>query len=44
MLDNFYLASHQLFSYHVIMAAEFEKFEISPGRVFPLKFRKSQRI
>ena len=31
VLVNFYLDFHKFFSYHVIMAANFEKIFISPG-------------
>ena len=42
ILVNFYLTSHYFFSYHVIMAANFENDLISPD--FPKNFRKSHQI
>ena len=39
---NFYLTSHYLFSYHVIMAANLKKFLISPD--FPVNFRKCAKF
>ena len=42
MLVNFYLTSHLLFSYHVIMAANVENFLISAD--FSINFRKNRQI
>ena len=42
VLVDFTLTSQQLFSSHVTMAANFEKFLISPG--FMLKFGKSHQV
>ena len=42
ILVDFTMTSHLLFSNHVIMFINFEKFSISPG--FLLNFRKSHQI